>query len=144
MKGEQLFKSLKVVTDAHQENIHEIISDLASEGNLSYSNIVLRAMDVMFSRLEVKTALTFTLSDKSHSMLFESLCMPDWTYILLKVRTKISDSAWQTLFNLTQLGRSGVCWYLTLYVDIFNNLWYSIFIIILNLSIIIKIRNLYS
>jgi pyrroloquinoline quinone (PQQ) biosynthesis protein C len=93
MKGEQLFKSLKVVTDAHQENIHEIISNLASEGNLSYLNIVLRAMDVMFSRLEAKTALTFTLSDKSHSMLFESLCMPDWTYILLKVRTKISDSA---------------------------------------------------
>ena len=109
MKGEQFFKSLKVVADAHQENIHEIIGNLASEGDLSYSDIVLGATDVMFSRLDAKKALTFTLSDKSHSILLESLRMPDWTYILLKVRTKISNSAWQTLLNLTQLGRSGVC-----------------------------------
>ena len=109
MKGEQFFKSLKVVADAHQENIHEIISNLASEGDLSYSDIVLGATDVMFSRLDAKKALTLTFSDKSHSILLESLRMPDWTYILLKVRMKISDSAWQTLLNLTQLGRSGVC-----------------------------------
>ena len=39
MKGEQFFKSVKVVADAHQENIHEIIGNLASEGDLSYSDI---------------------------------------------------------------------------------------------------------
>ena len=40
MKGEQFLKSLKVVADAHQENINEVIGNLASEGGLSYSDIV--------------------------------------------------------------------------------------------------------
>ncbi|XP_028403951.1 uncharacterized protein LOC114526542 [Dendronephthya gigantea] len=57
--------------------------------------------------LVAKKAFSLTLSEKSHSMLLESLHMQDWTYVLLKVRTKISDSAWQTLLNLTQLGRTG-------------------------------------
>ena len=39
MKGEQFFKSLKVVADAHHENIYEVIGNLASEGDLSYSDI---------------------------------------------------------------------------------------------------------
>ena len=111
MKGEQFLKSLKVVADAHQENINEVIGNLASEGNLSYSDIVLGATDFMFSRLGAKKALSLTLSERSNSMLLEALRMPDWTNILLKVRTKIFDSAWQTLLNLTQLGCTG-------YVDI--------------------------
>ncbi len=37
MKGEQFLKSLKVVADAHQENINEVID----KGDLSYSDIVL-------------------------------------------------------------------------------------------------------
>ena len=109
MKGEQFLKSLKVVADAHQENINEVIGNLVSEGDLSYSDIVVGATDVTFSRLGAKKALSLTLSERSNSMLPEALRMPDWTYILLKVRTKISDSAWQTLLNLTQLGRTGVC-----------------------------------
>ena len=99
MKGEQFLKSLKVVADAHQENINEVID----KGDLSYSDIVLHWGNGrhVFQTHGAKKALTLTLSEKSHAMLLEALCMPDWTYIVLKVRTKISDSAWHTLLLLT-------------------------------------------
>jgi hypothetical protein len=102
-------KSLNVVAYAYQENINEIIGNLASEGDRVYSDVVIGATDVIFSRLEAKAALDTTLSEQSQSILLKSIRMPDWTYLLLKVRTKISDSGWQTVLNLTQLGRTGVC-----------------------------------
>ena len=105
-KGEQFMKSLNVVASAYQENINEIIGNMASEGNRVYSDIVIGSTDVIFSRLEVKEALETTLSKQSQSILHKSIQMPDWIYLLLKVRTKISDAGWQTLLNLTQLGRT--------------------------------------
>ena len=108
-KEEQFMKSLNVVAYAYQENINEVIGNLASEGDRVYSDIVMGAADVIFSRLEAKAALDTTLSKQSQSILYQSIRMPHWIYLLLKVRTKISDAGWQTLLNLTQLGCTGVC-----------------------------------
>jgi hypothetical protein len=107
-KGEQ---SHNVVAYAYQENINKIIGNLASEGDRVYSDVVIGATDMIFSRLEAKAALDTTLSEQSQSILLKSIQMPDWTYLLLKVRTR-----WQTLLNLPQLGRTGVWWPIVLIV----------------------------
>ena len=81
-------KSLNVGAYAYQGNIDEIIGNLASEGGRRvYSDVVIGATDVIFSRLE---ALDTTLSEQSQSILLKSIRMPDWTMLLLKVRTTIS------------------------------------------------------
>jgi hypothetical protein len=88
-------KSLNVVACAYQENINEIIGNLTSEGGRRvYSDVVIGATDVIFSRLE---ALDTTLSEQSQSILLKSIQF--WTMLLLKVRTKISDIGWQTLLS---------------------------------------------
>jgi hypothetical protein len=69
---------------------------------------VIGATDVIFSRLE---ALDTTLSEQSQSILLKPIQMPDWTMLLLKVRTKISDVGWQTLLVILNLDALG-------YVDI--------------------------
>ena len=92
MKGEQFFNSLKVVADAHHENIYEVIGNLASEGDLSYSDIVMGATDVMFSRLGAKKALTLTLSERSQSMLLEAtrFAHSKWVIeVVLKLRMRV-------------------------------------------------------
>jgi hypothetical protein len=90
-------KSLNVVACAYQENINEIIGNLTSEGGRRvYSDVVIGATDVMFSR---HGALGTTLSEQSQSILLKSIRMPDWTMLLLKVRTTISDIGWQTLLS---------------------------------------------
>lgn len=72
-KGEQFMKSLNVVAYAYQENINEVIGNLASEGDRVYSNIVMGATDVIFSRLKAKAALDTTLSKQSQSILYQSI-----------------------------------------------------------------------
>jgi hypothetical protein len=64
-KGEQFMKSLNVVVYAYKENINEIIGNLASEGDRVYSDVVIGATDVIFSRFEAKAALDTTLSEQS-------------------------------------------------------------------------------
>ena len=68
----------------------------------------IRRRSGVFSRLEAKEALDTTLSKQSQSNLHKSIRMPDWVYLLLKVRTKIPNAEWQTLL-ITQLERAGVC-----------------------------------
>jgi len=36
------------------------------------------------------------------------LRVPDWVLLYFKLQVRLPDAAWQTLLNLTQLGRSGV------------------------------------
>lgn len=38
----------------------------------------------------------------------KSMRMPDWIYLLFKLKSRISDRSWQDLINLTRLGRTGV------------------------------------
>ena len=45
---------------------------------------------------------------ENKSNLVASIRVPDWVYLLAKVRMCISDAAWYTLLNLTQLGRTAV------------------------------------
>ena len=61
-------KSLNVVASANQENINEIIGNMASEGDRVYSDIVIGSTDVIFSRLEVKETLETTLSKQSFNL----------------------------------------------------------------------------
>lgn len=38
----------------------------------------------------------------------KSMRMPDWIYLLFKLKSRISDRSWQDLINLPRLGRTGV------------------------------------
>lgn len=38
----------------------------------------------------------------------KSMRIPDWIYLLFKLKSRISDRSWQDLINLTRLGRTGV------------------------------------
>ena len=103
-----------------RRTIHEITECccvcLSGEHQRNNRQFGIRRRSAVFSRLEAKEALDTTLSKQSQSNLHKSMQMPDYVYLPLKVRTKISDAGWQTLLNLTQLGRTGVCLYVSSYI----------------------------
>lgn len=72
-------------------------------GDVICSQIITGATDVVFSGLGAKRAFETVFSERSRSLLMESIRMPEWVYLLLKVRIRVSDSSWQTLLNFTQL-----------------------------------------
>ena len=80
--------------EAHQDVLPEILGNLASDGDPSYIEIIHYTTDIIFPKCDAKYALNTTLSQQSQSILLKSLHMPDWIYVLLKVRMKISDAEW--------------------------------------------------
>lgn len=55
-----------------------------------------------------KKSLAELLSPEMHQNLLQSLGVTDWVLLYFKLQVKLPDAAWQTMLNLTQLGRSGV------------------------------------
>ncbi|CAB3982698.1 Hypothetical predicted protein, partial [Paramuricea clavata] len=108
IKGEQIANELKEVALGHGEDVFSMLGNIASEDTKSdVSSILLGANNVVFAQLGAKETMEVVLSEDSKSALFSSIRVPDWVYLLAKVRMRISDAAWQTLLNLTQIGRTG-------------------------------------
>jgi len=76
------------------------------KGNVSetLSEIVNLVMDVKGS----KKGLEEVLLPETYQRVVESMRVPDWVLLYFKLQARLPDAGWQTLLNLTQLGRSGV------------------------------------
>ena len=86
-----------------------MLGNIASQDVKSdITGMLVGANNLMFSQLGPRKALDVVLSEENKSNLFAWILIPDWAYLRAKVRMRISDAAWQTLLNLTQLGRTGV------------------------------------
>ena len=48
------------------------------------------------------------LGDQTMEDFFKTMRQPDWALLYFKLRSKTPDTGWQTLLNITHLGRSGV------------------------------------
>ena len=107
--GVVMANALKRVAAIHNENIFTVLGNVASlDENSEITNILQCSTNVLFSKLHPKKAVNVILSQECLSALISSIRVPDWTYLPLKIRLRISDAGWQTLLNLTHLGRTGV------------------------------------
>ena len=75
-----------------------------SEVRDTISNVV----DMVMTAKGSKRGLTELLSSDTYERILQSMRVPDWVLLYFKLQAKLPDSAWQTLLNLTQLGKSGV------------------------------------
>ena len=79
------------MADPRQEDILTVLGDIAPENLQSdASDIIAGATNVVFQRLGSKKALNVVLSEDSRLALIASISMPDWVYLLLKTRMRIS------------------------------------------------------
>ena len=107
-KGRHFTIALQNIADEHREDVFQVLGNMAVHGDPVSSKVITGATDIIFSTLGAKKAFETVLSERSRFLLMESIRVPEWVYVLLKVRIRISDSSWQTLLNLTQLGHTGV------------------------------------
>ena len=91
--------------DTEKEQVRDTISE-----------VVYMVMDAKGS----KRGLSELLSSSTYQKIIESMRVPDWALLYFNLQTRLPDSAWQTLLNLTQLGKSGVSLF-QYYVEIFLN-----------------------
>ncbi|XP_068739054.1 uncharacterized protein [Montipora capricornis] len=79
-------------TDEEKGKVSEMISEVV--------NLVMDARGA-------KKGVTELLLPPTYQRLLESMRVPDWVLLYFKLQARLPDAAWQTLLNLTQLGRSG-------------------------------------
>ena len=79
--------------DAEKEEVRDIISQV---------------VDMVMENKGAKKGFSELLSSETNNRIMKSMRVPDWVLLYFKLQTKLPDSAWQTLLNLTQLGKSGV------------------------------------
>ncbi|XP_022807476.1 uncharacterized protein LOC111344507 [Stylophora pistillata] len=80
-------------TDGERERVQGIISEV---------------VDLVTKSKGSKNVLTELLLPETLENVFQSIRVPDWVLLFFKLLTRLPDSAWQTLLNLTRLGKSGV------------------------------------
>ena len=72
------------------------------------SATISKVVDLVMDTTGSKQALAELLVPETYQRFLESIRVPDWVLLYFKLQAKLPDAAWQTLLNLTQLGRSGV------------------------------------
>lgn len=66
------------------------------------------AFDVMVTEKGARVAFSKLLSEETLNARAQSMRVPDWVLVLLKLKSRISDKGWQDFTNLTKLGRRGI------------------------------------
>ena len=81
-------------TDGEREKVQGIISEV---------------IDLIITKSKgSRNGLTELLSPQTLTNVIQSMRIPDWVLLFFKLQTRLPYSAWQTLLNLTRLGKSGV------------------------------------
>ena len=118
-KKRQVLKKCREVSsalDGVSAKYHETIASVLGNSFLygtdeekeKVRNTISEVVDLVMESSGSKKGLSELLSPETHARLFQSMRVPDWVLLYFKLQTRLPDSAWQTLLNLTRLGKSGV------------------------------------
>ena len=66
------------------------------------------ALNTVAQKQGIKNALHNMLHDELNQKYLESLRVPDWIQLYVKLATMIPNRSWQTLLNFLNIGRTGV------------------------------------
>lgn len=94
------------VCDKYQVPLASLIADQADH-NVEVAKMMSDIAEQTLKKKDPKQALEVILGDSASSF-FQSLRVPDWTLLYFKLQSRTPDQGWQTLLNLTKLGRTKV------------------------------------
>ena len=111
-KCKEMLDSISDVSEKYQESITCVLRNSFIYGDYaqreSVRNHILEVIDIVMDSKRLKKGFSELLSSETNARVFQSMRVPDWVLLYFKIQTKLPDSAWQTLLNLTRLGKSGV------------------------------------
>lgn len=107
-RTKSVYQEIQDVCECHRESIGNIIGHRILAEDESACNALDELVDVVSEKKGIKGALEEVFSEDKWMTYLKTMRQPDWTLLYFKLAAKIPDEAWQTLLNITQLGRSGV------------------------------------
>ena len=111
-KCKEVMVSLHDVSEKYGESISCVLANSfifgADAERSEVKDIISDVVDMIMEAKGSKKGLSELLSSETYSRIMKSMRVPDWVLLYFKLQTRLPDSAWQTLLNLTQLGKSKV------------------------------------
>lgn len=108
----EVMLSLNDASEKYRESICRVLGNTFLFGNDTEKeqvrDTISEVVDMVMDAKGSKRGLSELLSSSTYQRIIESMRVPDWALLYFKLQTRLPDSAWQTLLNLTQLGKSGV------------------------------------
>ena len=111
-KCKEVMVSVNDVCQKYEESISSVLGNYFVFGGKAdkeeVRDVISNVVDLAMEAKGAKKGLADLFSSQTYEQIFASLRVPDWVLLFFKLKTRLPDDAWQTLLNLTQLGKSGV------------------------------------
>ena len=107
-RGQQLISRVNALCEERRESLSTVLSFLCAFGNQDATGVINDVIEDVASRKGVKRAMKDLAGEETYAKYVESLRVPDWVLLFFKTRARISGHTWQSMINITQLGRTGV------------------------------------
>ena len=108
-KCREVMSHLSDVSEKYQESMACVLGNSfvfgCDDEKEEVRNIISEVVDLVMASKGAKKGLSELLSSETHAHLFKSMRVPDWVLLYFKLQTRLPDSAWQTMLNLTGLGK---------------------------------------
>jgi hypothetical protein len=109
----KVFGDLQDVSERYRETVGCVLGNHfvfgSDEDKDDVRDIVSETLEIVLEANASKKALLDVTHPETYERIMDSMRVPDWVLLYFKLQTQLPDSAWQTLLNLTHLGRGGVC-----------------------------------
>lgn len=104
-------KGIGQVCEDHGETLGTVLGEcclMTGKHGQDAQETVKAVFDGVIKEKGVQKAFSKLLSEEVWEKRVKCMRVPDWIYLLFKLKSRLSDSGWQDLINLTKLGRTEV------------------------------------
>jgi len=107
----RVMASLSDVSQKYQETISCVLGKsfiFGGEAEKGQVRDIISGVVVMVMEAKGNSGFSELLSSEANARVLQSMRASDWVLLYFKLQARLPDSTWQTLLNLSQLGKSGV------------------------------------
>ena len=107
-RGSRVIKDVRDVWHKHRESLTMVLSNMSAFGDPEAKAIVNKIVEEVAEKRGVKRTVEELVGDDTLSRYVETLRVPDWKLVLFQTMARVSGKTWQSVINITGLGRTGV------------------------------------
>ena len=107
----QLMEEMGALCETKGESIGSVLGEcclLTKKVGKDARELFCNVMEKVVQEKGIKVAFSKLIPEEVWEEKLKSMRVPDWIFLLFKLKSRISDRSWQDLINLTKLGRTGV------------------------------------
>jgi len=106
--SEYLKKEINDVCNSHRESLSTVLAHQILSDDEATQDTLDELLDILIKAKGTKEGFKSIFSGEKWTSYFKTLRRPDWALLYFKIKAKLPDESWQTLLNITNLGRTGV------------------------------------